>query len=173
MSLLIRILTAVLSALTGVRRLQATLDEHSLVLQDTTERLERIEQLLLIPAAEVIEFSVTVEGHTTEGATTVNITDSQKATLAIKPKTKKGNDATLDGPPAWASSDETIATVVADEGGLSATLTAVRPGTCDVTVTGDADLGEGTKPIVGTLAVSVTPGEAVQIDIEAGEPVDQ
>ncbi len=174
MSILIRILNTILSVLSGVRRNQATLAELSIAFEQQQLRLDRIEKLLLLPAADHFVFSVTVEGQpTVEGATTMKLTDSQNAVLSIKPVDKKGADAALDGVPVWASSDETIATVAADVGGLSATLTAVRPGTCSITVTGDADLGEGTTPIVGTLDVEVTPGQAVQIQIAAGEPTEQ
>ncbi len=174
MSILIRILSTILSVLVGVRRNQATLDELSIAFADQQDRLDRIEQLLLIPGADHFVFTATVEGHTTEGATNVKLTDSQKATLSIQPKDKKGADAALDGAPVWASSDETIATVEADEGGLSATLTAVRPGSCTVTATADADITpDGVASINGSLTVNVTAGQAVQIDITAGAPVDQ
>lgn len=187
MSILIRILTNLLSVLKGQSHIVALLSDQAFVLNEQKHRITDLEDelidqgktlnhilnLLLLPAADHFVFSVTVDGHTTEGATNVTLTDSQNAVLTIAPVDKKGAPATLDGVPVWASSDETIATVEADASGLTATLTAVRPGSCSVTVTGDADLGEGTTPIVGTLGVSVTPGEAVQIDITAGTPTEQ
>ena len=103
----------------------------------------------------------------------MTLTDSQKATLTIQPVDKKGADAALDGVPVWATSDATVATVEADATGLTAVLTAVRTGSCNITVTGDADLGAGVTPIVGTLAVSVTAGAATQITVNAGTPEEQ
>lgn len=188
MSILIRILNSVLGALRMLRIILGTLQEQSVLIRQQADRLQLLEDdlidqgktldqilnLLLLPAADHFVFSVTVEGQpTVEGATTMKLTDSQNAVLTIAPVDKKGAPATLDGVPVWASSDETIATVAADPGGLTATLTAVRPGTCGVTVTGDADLGEGTTPIVGSLDVEVTPGQAVQISIAASDPTEQ
>lgn len=137
------------------------------------ETVDRIETLLYFPVADHFVFSVSVEGQPIPGATSMNLTDSQKGALSISVVDKKGNPATLDGVPVWASSDETIATVQADDTGMNATVTAVRPGSCDVTVTGDADLGAGVQPIVGSLSVSVTPGQAVQITINEGAITEQ
>lgn len=140
-------------------------------------KLDQILDLLLLPAADHFRFTVTLDGQTTTGDSPMSfmLSDSQTSALSIQPVDKKGAPASLDGVPVWATSDATIATVdaSADATGLTATLSGVRPGTCTITVTGDADLTSGTTPIVGTLDVTVIAGEAVQISISAGAPADQ
>lgn len=74
----------------------------------------------------------------------------------------KGNPAIVDGPPKWSSSDETVLSVVASEDGMSATITPVGPlGNAQVSVEADADLGEGTKPVISLVDVEVVGGQAV------------
>lgn len=172
MSILSAIFSAVLQLLASTLRIERALADQKAMLQDHTERLERIETLLLLPVAEKISFNVTVDGHTTIGATMLTLTDSQKSDLNLVVKDAKGKPTSLDGPAVFASSDETVATVEST-GDLTATLTSVSPGTCKITATGDALIGDGTQPLVGSLDVTVTPGQAIQIDLTAGTPVDQ
>jgi hypothetical protein len=57
------------------------------------------------------------------------------------------------------------------EDGLSAQIDAVGPlGNFQVTVTVDADLGEGVKPLIGILDVEVVASEAVVVNFQAGTP---
>ena len=80
----------------------------------------------------------------------------------------------MDGIPEWSVSDPAILSVTPSVDGLSATVKAIGPlGSCQVSNTADADLGEGTKPIIGTLDVNVVAGEAVAAVIEAGAPSEQ
>jgi len=95
--------------------------------------------------------------------------DAAPAHLSVKAVDAKGNDALVEGGFQWASSDETIATVVADEGGAGAVVTVVGPlGECLITAKADADLGEGVREIIGTLPVVVVAGEAVEVQITEG-----
>lgn len=134
--------------------------------------LTQILNLLLLSEAASFRFDVAIDGHTTFGATMFTLTDSQQATITLSPVDAKGAPASLDGAPVWASSDETIATVAAATDGLSAVLTSIRPGTCTVTATGDADLTSGVTPINGTLDVTVVAGAAIQITLTASDPTD-
>lgn len=102
-----------------------------------------------------------------------NFSLDQVLPVTIEPKQRNGQPATLDGVPVWASSDETIVTVVAAADGLSATIDSVTPGDARVSVSGDADLGEGVKPIVGTIDVTVTAGSARTITVVAGAASDK
>lgn len=89
---------------------------------------------------------------------------------------KKGNLVGAEGvhgAPVWASSDETVATVTAAADGLSAVVKGNAPGSGRVTATADADLGEGVKPIIGTLELTVTAGAASVVEITAGPPEEQ
>jgi len=102
------------------------------------------------------------------------LTDTQEVDLSIAPKDAKGNPAAVEGAPVWASSDPTILTVEAAADGLSAVAKAVGPlGTAQVSVTADADLGEGVKSISGTMDFEVQAGEAVSLGISAGTPREQ
>lgn len=70
-----------------------------------------------------------------------------------------GNPAKVDGAPVWASSDETILTVLAAADGMTAKVNTVAPGTARVSVVADADLGAGVGQITGVSEdVVVTPG---------------
>ena len=100
------------------------------------------------------------------------LTDEQKVGLTVSFTTAAGNAATVDGVPTWVSSDETILTV-ADIGadGMSCSILTVGPvGTAQVSVTADADMGEGTRQITGLLDIEVRAAEAVSANIAAGEP---
>lgn len=95
--------------------------------------------------------------------------DSVPVHLKVKAVDSKGNDALVEGQFQWASSDESIAVVVADEGGNGAVVSVVGPlGECLITAKADADLGEGVKEIIGTLPVVVVAGEAVEVQISEG-----
>ena len=99
------------------------------------------------------------------------LTDEQKVALTVAFTTAAGNPAKIDGIPKWQTSDETILTITPDADGQTATATTVGPiGTAQVSVTADADLGEGTREITGTLDVEVHAAEAVTVGINAGTP---
>jgi hypothetical protein len=99
------------------------------------------------------------------------LTDEQKVQLNVAFKTAAGNPARVDGTPAWSSSDETVITVVPSEDGLSATaLASGALGVAQVVCEADADLGEGVRPITGTLDIEVRPAEAVSALVVAGVP---
>ena len=99
------------------------------------------------------------------------LTDLQKVALSVTFTSAAGNAAPVDGVPVWASSDETIVSVVASEDGLSAVATAVGPvGQAQVSVTADADMGEGLVAITGLLDVSVIASEAAFAILAAGAP---
>ena len=99
------------------------------------------------------------------------LTDLQKVSLSVAFTSAAGNPAQVDGVPVWLSSNEAVVTVVAAEDGMSAVATTVGPiGEAQVPVSADADLGEGVKPIVGTLDITVIGSEAVFAGLAAGIP---
>lgn len=61
----------------------------------------------------------------------------------------RGNPATVDGVPVWATSDATVLTVTPAADGMSFDVNTVAPGTARLTVTADADLGSGVSTITG------------------------
>lgn len=108
------------------------------------------------------------------GVSAVELTDTQQVVATLSPVDARGNAAKVDGVPAWETSDATIATVEAGPDDRSVTIRATGPtGSCRVSVTADADLGEGVVPIVGVLDITVIAGAAVTVDISVGAPSEQ
>ena len=100
------------------------------------------------------------------------LTDIQKVSLVISPKSAAGNPAPVDGVPSWSVSDASIASiVVVSEDGLSAeVVTTGTLGTVQVVVDVDANLGEGVETITGVLDIEVKASAAVTLDIGVGVP---
>ena len=86
---------------------------------------------------------------------------------------KKGNPARVDGMPVWTSSDESVATVTPSEDGMSATILSLgTTGTAQISVTADADLGEGVREMTGSALIDVIAGEAFAFALMLGEDFD-
>jgi hypothetical protein len=99
------------------------------------------------------------------------LTDSQKVTLSIKPVSKAGNPAPIDGLPVWSLSCEDHLKLELSEDGMSVTATALgKLGVCQVNVKVDADLGDGVEEIFGSVDIEVKAGKAVNLGIDAGAP---
>jgi hypothetical protein len=102
----------------------------------------------------------------------------QKVHCSIEPVDAKGNPAAIDGVPTWTSSNEQIATAIADPVDGSGIFTAwVTPvgqlGTCQINVTADADLGSGITTITGVMDLQAVAGQAVGFEISHDAPVPQ
>lgn len=107
----------------------------------------------------------------TKGEDMLTLTDIQKCALAVEFKTAAGNPAKVDGAPVWSVSDEALLELTVAEDGMSATVAAKGPlGIGQVTLTADADLGEGQKEITGLLDVEVLASEATVAIVAAGVP---
>ena len=101
------------------------------------------------------------------------LTDVQKVDLSVTPVDARGNPGVLDGVPVWSTSDDTLVDVTPSDDGLSATIVAKGPlGTCQISVTADADLGEGVKEIAGVLDIEIKGSATVSLNIGAGIPTD-
>jgi hypothetical protein len=88
-------------------------------------------------------------------------------------KDKFGNDAAVDGTPAWQSSNPDVLAVEPDADGKSAVVRALGPiGTAQITVTVDADLGEGVKTLIGAVALDSISGEANVLALTVGAEED-
>jgi len=101
----------------------------------------------------------------------ITITNEQKVEVTLAPMTAAGNPATLDGAPVWevVAGDATLE-VAAD--GLSAFLVSgVADINSQITVTADADLGEGVITLTDTIDLAVVAAEASQLGLTAGTPV--
>lgn len=128
------------------------------------------------PLRGVIRWRITSGTWTVEGenmAVTLRAsTDQVSASLVIKDA--NGNPAVVDGVPIWEVSDAEIIAVTVAPDGMSAVIAAQsKPGLAQVTVTVDADLGEGVKPIIGIGEVEVVGGEATVVELQFGpvEPI--
>lgn len=100
--------------------------------------------------------------------------DNQKVALFIVPTSAAGNPALVEGVPVWTISDSAVLICTPSEDGMSAEVKAAGlVGTAQVSVTADADLGEGVRTITGVLDVEVKAGEAVTLTVSHGEPTDQ
>jgi hypothetical protein len=101
------------------------------------------------------------------------MTTTQQLTVSINPLDRQKKPAKVDGAAVFTSSDESVATVTGNDDGLSALVVARGVGNYSISVSADADLGEGVVTIVGTATGTVTQGEAVSIDVVSGEPEEQ
>jgi hypothetical protein len=99
------------------------------------------------------------------------LTADQMVDVSVAFVDDHGNPATVDGMPVWASSDDTILSVIASADGMSATVSAVGPaGQAQVSVTADADLGAGTVELIGLMDIQVVAGDAVSAVLTPGTP---
>lgn len=99
-----------------------------------------------------------------------SITVDQELELSIEPQDSRGNPARVDGDPVWTVGDESVLQLLPGATPFRKIVRGVGPIDASVvTVTVDADLGEGVKPLSGTLAIAVVPGEASSLAITAGE----
>lgn len=113
----------------------------------------------------------------------VSITTEQELPFSFKVVDGRGRAVEVDGDPVAASSDETVGTVELEPGAdneWTGKITAVAPSpdgtTQRVTITADADLGEGVQNVVGVLEFDVTldPRTGARlISISPGTPVDK
>lgn len=102
---------------------------------------------------------------------TLILTDEQKVTLSIQPLTQAGNPAKVDGKPVWSVSNPELISISESEDGLSVVASTVGPlGSAQVSVSADADLGEGVRELFSILDVEVIAAEAVSLGIVAGTP---
>jgi hypothetical protein len=104
-------------------------------------------------------------------------TDQRYDSVTLSITNAAGGAATVDGVPVWASSDETVITVTAGDDGMTAVIDTVAPGTARVTVTADADLGNGVQELTGvTEEINVTAGPSSQaslMTLNLGAPVEK
>lgn len=100
------------------------------------------------------------------------LTDSQETSLTIAPTDKKGKPAPVESV-SWTSSDAGVIALTPAADGLSCLAVAGNPGTAQVSVSVDAEIGDGVVTLTGTLTVNVIGGQAVALGITAGTPVEQ
>ena len=97
----------------------------------------------------------------------------KKAGLAVVWKDKKGNVAKVDTTLVWQSSNTAVASLQVAVDTSSAVRLGGQVGNCQISVQGDADLGEGLKPITALLDVEVIAGEAFAGELTPGALEEQ
>jgi hypothetical protein len=103
----------------------------------------------------------------------LQLTDTQQVAVAVSALDKKGQPTAVQGI-VFASSDMAIVTVAPDAADpAKATIVAGLPGIAQVTVTADADLGEGVQAITGALDITVVAGAAASLSVTPGAPTEQ
>lgn len=97
--------------------------------------------------------------------------DSEHATATIAPLDKAGNPATVQaGSTVFAVSDPSLVTVTPVDD-TSAVVQAIGPlGSFDLTVSADADLGDGVVTITDSLTINVVAGVAANLGLGLGVP---
>jgi hypothetical protein len=101
----------------------------------------------------------------------ITITNEQKVQVSLAPVTQAGNPAVLDGVPSW-SVTEGDATLEVAEDGLSAFLVSGAASVnSKISVTADADLGEGVISITDVIDLAVVAATASALGIVAGEAI--
>lgn len=107
-----------------------------------------------------------------EGELTMfQIPNDKNLQVSIKPVDAYGVPAKVDGIPVWAVADPATAEIQVADDGMSALLVPSVPllDGGQLSVTADADLGDGIKTLTGTLEFSVVASEAVGLGIAIGE----
>lgn len=118
-------------------------------------------------------YRVEIDGAAIEGdLMAVTIKDNQKFKFKFRGKSIKGNPAPVENPQVTVN-DPALGTAVLIDG-ETAEVAAVGPvGAFQVTLTADAQIGEGEKLKMGLIDVTVEASEAFTIDIIPEAPVDQ
>lgn len=99
----------------------------------------------------------------------IKLTTEQEVDVTLKPTTEAGQSAAVDGPPRWTTVSGDAAVTPSDDG-LTATVWSDTPGTSQILIEADADLGEGVETISGVITVTVTGARAKFLGITVGEP---
>ena len=142
--------------------------EDAWLLLDRLRPRERCPRIVFTKA--VIDRLTVIKGD----LTTMILTDTQEVDLSIQPVDKKGKPAQVDGTPQWVSSDPAVVEVVPAADGLSCVAKAKdNLGHAQISVSADADLGEGVRTITGVLDIDVVAGEAVSLAVITGTPREQ
>jgi len=111
-----------------------------------------------------------VEG---EGNMALTLPATKAVTATLRLVDAGGNPTLFDDIPVWSVSDPALLTVTPSPDGYSAEIRSVGPlGGGQVTVTGDADLGDGTRPLIILDDVTVIAGDAVTGSFSYGPVVD-
>jgi len=100
----------------------------------------------------------------------VSITNEQKVSVTLTPTTDTGKPAKLDGSPSWSVIDGNSQVIVADDGLSALLVSSDDPGTTNILVKADADLGDGVEEISDTIQLVVVGATAKNLGLTVGTP---
>lgn len=104
----------------------------------------------------------------------LSMTDNQYVTLTPVFVGKKGNPGVVDGIPVWLVDNPNVLALEPAADGKSCKVSSVGPlGSAKVSLTADADLGEGVKEIAGTFDFDIVASAAVTVELKADSPQEQ
>lgn len=148
-------------------------------LKDTLTGMEKRLTALLSNPPIHFEYSIEVsyKKRTHNMPLKIKISDEQQVNVKLNPVTPKGKPVKVDGIPVWAIADppgDTVSTLVPAADGLSCLLvSSVLPGVTNITVSADADLGEGVNTISDTIELTVTDPQATSLGLVADPATDK
>jgi len=98
------------------------------------------------------------------------ITSEEKIPVTLAPLTAAGNPATVDGVPVWAVAEGDATLEVAADGLSAYLISGAANVVSSVTVTADADLGEGVTNLSEVVTLTVVAPSAALLGATAGAP---
>jgi len=98
---------------------------------------------------------------------------AQQTTVTAKFTDKFGNPAAVDGVPEWVSDNNLLALKPAQDGKSCVVGATGGIGSATLTMTADADMGSGVVPIIGTMDINLTAGQATTVELTAAPPTDR
>lgn len=100
----------------------------------------------------------------------VTISNEQQVLVTLKPVTATGKPAKLDGKPSWTVAAGSSTLNVAEDGLSAMLISSNDPGTSEILVKADADLGEGVEEVSDTISLVVTGANAKSLGLVVGTP---
>lgn len=165
---LFKILNAVLQNSAVLQKIAAEQAKQGLLLQRI------LDSVTPPPNAARVVFTAVLNGQSFPGVESMIIKATQEFDASVAFQDSLGNPAPVEGVPTWVNSNESVLSMVVAADGLSAVISAVGvPGSGQISVQADADLGEGVTTITGVLDVEVQPGDAVNVVLNTGPVRDR
>ena len=144
-------------------------------LRKLEQKLDKVLQMVDPAAsAKFIGFYITIGGQQEKVEDRMALKYGGREKVELKITNSLGGDAKVDGVPQWSASPAELLEMKVSEDGMSAEIKHLgKPGSCELSVLVDADLGEGVKPLIGKATVDLSEGEAVKIDFVFSELQDE
>lgn len=144
-------------------------EQNQLILLTLADIKSLLERLAFPTRAVKLLFNVVIDGVLHKGVRNLQAKPSQEFDVTLGFTDAQNNPATVQGVPVWTNSNDTIISMVPAADGLSAVIGGIQgTGTGQITVTADADLGDGVTDIIGILDVEIISGQATVITLNTG-----